>query len=69
MQHKTKVMSKEDVVLVPMEQTQDEIRLSAAIKKLKKFDSDIVSHLEQLADLAERNKPLFNIGLNFLKRR
>ena len=52
-----------------MEETVDEKRLQEAIKKLRKFDKDIILHLEQLADLAERNKPLFNIGLNFLKRR
>ena len=57
------------VTLTPMEQTKDEIRLQEAIKKLKKFDNEILLHLEQLADLAERNKPLFTLGLNFLKRR
>jgi hypothetical protein len=52
-----------------MEQTKDEIRLQEAIKKLKRFDTEIVLHLEQLADLAESNKLMFNLGLNFLKRR
>ena len=62
-------MSKEDVFVIPMEVSQDEQKINAAIAKLKKFDPQIVLHLEQLADLAERNKPLFNLGLNFLKRR
>ena len=62
-------MSSENVFVIPMEISQDEQRINAAIAKLKKFDPAIVLHLEQLADLAERNKPLFNLGLNFLKRR
>ena len=62
-------MSSNNVILIPMNETAEEERLSAAIAKLKKFDQNIVVHLEQLADLAERNKPLFNVGLNFLKRR
>jgi hypothetical protein len=52
-----------------MEETEEEIRLKNAISKLKKFDKDAVLHLEQLADLAERNKSLFTLGLTFLKRR
>lgn len=58
-----------NVTLIPIEQTQDEARINKAILKLKLYDPNIVLHLEQLADLAERNKPLFNLGLNFLKRR
>ena len=62
-------MNERDAVLIPIEQTAEEIRLNNAIEKLRKFDNDIVKHLEQLADLAEKNKPLFNIGIGFLKRR
>jgi hypothetical protein len=63
------IMNERDAVLIPIEQTAEEIRLNNAIEKLRKFDNDIVKHLEQLADLAEKNKPLFNIGIGFLKRR
>ena len=62
-------MGAENITVIPMDQTKDEVRIIEAIKKLKRYDSDIVNHLEQLADLAERNKPLFNLGLGFLKRR
>jgi hypothetical protein len=58
-----------NILLIPMEETEEEIRLKNAISKLKKFDKDAVLHLEQLADLAERNKSLFTLGLTFLKRR
>lgn len=47
----------------------DDSKLMAAIEKLKKFDPEIVKHLEDLANLAEKNKPLFLLGLNFLKRK
>jgi len=56
-------------VTILEETTEEEIKINEAIKKLKLFDKDIVLHLEQLADLAQRNKPLFTLGLNFLKRR
>lgn len=62
-------MGANSVTLIPMEQTKEEQRLQEALKKLKRYDSDIITHLEQLANLAERNKPLFNLGLAFLKRR
>jgi hypothetical protein len=62
-------MGAEAVTLITMEHTSEELRLNSAISKLRKFDKDIVIHLEQLADLAESNKMLFNLGLNFLKKR
>lgn len=58
-----------EIVIIPEEQSINEQRIQAAIAKLSKFDKDIVLHLEQLAELAEKNKPLFLIGLNFLKKR
>jgi hypothetical protein len=62
-------MSKENIVLIPMEETTEEIRIKEAIKKLKKFDNNVVENLEALANLAEKNKVLFSLGLNYLKRR
>ena len=56
-------------IIILEETTEEEQRINDAIKKLKQFDKEIVLHLEQLADLAQRNKPLFTLGLNFLKRR
>lgn len=55
--------------IIPVEETLKEIRIKKAIEKLNKFDKDIVLHLEQLADLAETNKFMFQMGLNFLKKR
>ena len=48
---------------------EEEERIIAAINKIKKFDSKAIEHLEMLGDLAERNIMLFNLGLNFLKKR
>jgi len=62
-------MEATQINIIPVEQTIDEARLQDAIVKLKKYDNDIVLHLEQLANLAEKNKYLFNIGLTFLKNR
>ena len=62
-------MGAENITVIPANQVIDNDRLEKAINKLKRFDQDIILHLEQLADLAEKNKPLFNLGLNFLKRR
>jgi hypothetical protein len=58
-----------NTITILEELTEEDTRINEAIKKLKVFDKDIVLHLEQLADLAQRNKPLFTLGLNFLKRR
>lgn len=59
----------EDPTIIQPVFNEEEERLIAAIAKLKKYDSEIVKHLEDLANLAERNIMLFNIGLNFLKKR
>jgi hypothetical protein len=61
-------MNNNNVEIISVEISLDETRLNNAIKKLKQFDKDIVLHLEQLANLAEKNKAMFNLGLNFLKR-
>jgi hypothetical protein len=62
-------MGSENVRLIPMEETEEEIRIKAAIFKLKQYDNNIVDNLEALANLAEKNKALFVMGLNFLKRK
>ena len=48
---------------------EDQERIQAAVTKLAQYDPDIVLHLEQLADLAQTNKLLFQMGISFLKKR
>lgn len=43
------------------------IRLGAALDRLGKCDADIVAHLEQLADIAEKKPDTYKMALNFLK--
>jgi len=47
----------------------EEARINLAVERLRKVDKDIVKHLEQLADLGERNILLFRIGLDFLNKK
>ena len=47
----------------------EEERINKAVERLKKVDKEIVTHLEQLADLGERNILLFKIGLDFLNKK
>ena len=47
----------------------EEERINKAVERLKKVDKEIVTHLEQVADLGERNILLFKIGLDFLNKK
>jgi len=42
-------------------------RIAAVLDRLEKADPDILSHLEQLADLAEKKPEMYKMALSFLK--
>lgn len=49
------------------EQMKQQLRIANALQRLQAKDPEIVTHLEQLANLAEKNPAMFQIAIGMLK--
>jgi len=49
------------------QQMKEQLRIANALQRLQAKDPEIVTHLEQLANLAEKNPAMFQIALGMLK--